>query len=323
VTDVASHRLTQISPKSYEHPADRAATAALGSVPMLDVVVRKLVEFQYERLMRQTLLGGALRAGPDQLPELWQEYEHARAAIDVSEVYDLYVTQFPIANAFTMGAGKPVIVLSSALVGMLEPAELRTVIGHELGHVLSRHVEYSTALAILLSVGTTGIPRLAGLPIRAVGAALYEWYRAAELTCDRAATLVNRDPLVTSRTLMVIAAGLPSKLLNLDAFLRQSAEYEEWSSPWDRFTRMRFELGLTHDMPVRRVTELTAWVRSGEFDRIVGGSFVTRDREPPARDQAGDAVRHYTDRFKAIFREADAAVGDATGKIADWLRSKE
>jgi Zn-dependent protease with chaperone function len=318
-SEVAVHRLRGISPKSYEHPADRAATAALGSVPGLDLVVRRLVEFQYERVMRQMLLASSVRVGPDQLPELWQQYELALATLDVPEVYDLYVTQQPIANAFTMGAGKPVIVLNSGLVSLLEPDELRTVIGHELGHVLSRHVQYSTALAALVQLGLGGVPRLAGLPIRAVRAALLEWYRAAELTCDRAATLVNRDPLATSRTLMVIAAGMPSNQLNLDAFLRQGGEYQQWSSAWDRLSRFRIELQLLHDVPVRRVSELMLWVRSGAYDRIIGGSFVTRDREPDVGQQAGDAVRHYTERFKRIFRDADAAVGDATGRIADWL----
>ena len=37
-------RLIDISPKAYEHPADRAATAALRSIPMIDTVVRKLIE---------------------------------------------------------------------------------------------------------------------------------------------------------------------------------------------------------------------------------------------------------------------------------------
>ena len=48
---------------------------------------------------------------------------------------------------------------------------------------------------------------MAGLPLLAVRIALLEWFRAAELSCDRAATLVNRDPLVTCRTLMVMAGG--------------------------------------------------------------------------------------------------------------------
>ena len=38
-------RLLNLSAKAYEHPADRAATAALQSIPMLDKVVRKLIEF--------------------------------------------------------------------------------------------------------------------------------------------------------------------------------------------------------------------------------------------------------------------------------------
>ena len=40
----ASLKLEDISPRAYEHPADRAATAALRSIPMLDTVVRKLVD---------------------------------------------------------------------------------------------------------------------------------------------------------------------------------------------------------------------------------------------------------------------------------------
>jgi hypothetical protein len=118
---------------------------------------------------------------------------------------------------------------------------------------------------------------------------------------------------------MVIAAGMPSSQLNLDAFLRQGTEYEEWSSAWDRLSRFRIEMQLTHDVPVRRVSELMLWIPSGAYDRIIGGSFITRDREPDAREQASVAARHYTERFKRIFREADAAAGDATGKIADWL----
>jgi Zn-dependent protease with chaperone function len=319
MSELAPHRLRGISPKAYEHPADRAATTALASVPMLDKVVRKLIEFQYERVARQMMLANCVKVGPDQLPELWRHYERARAVLDVPELHDVYIMQDPEVNAFTFGAERPVIVLNSSLVSLLDPDEVLTVVGHELGHVLSRHVTYSTALWILLRLGFGGAPPLAGLPIRAVFAALLEWYRAAELTCDRAATLVNRDPLATCRTLMVIASGLPSRELNLDAFLRQGADYEEESSMWDRFSRFRFELNLTHDVPVRRVSELMLWIRSGAYDRIIGGSFVTRDHERDVRHETSDAIRHYSERFKRIFREADAAVGDATGKVADWL----
>ena len=53
------HRLEQLSPRAFEHPADRAATAALKSVPGLDAVVRKLIEFGYERAFRQVYLAAS------------------------------------------------------------------------------------------------------------------------------------------------------------------------------------------------------------------------------------------------------------------------
>jgi hypothetical protein len=212
---------------------------------------------------------------------------------------------------------------------------VRTVLGHEAGHILSDHVLYITALHILvlLSRGVR-LPFLAGLPLQAVMLALFEWYRAAELSADRAATLVNRDPLVTCRTLMVLAGGVSSRKLNIDAFIRQATDYEEWSSGWDRLNRMRSDVWLTHSRPVRRVKEITEWVRSGEYDRIVKGEFPTRDQQADARREASEAYEHYKERFARIFAdfggenvgervaEAQEKVAGAAGKVVDWLRPR-
>ena len=233
-------RLANISSKAYEHPADRAATAALAQVPLLDQVVRKLIEFGYERAFRQQFLAGSVRLGEQQLPAIWADWNAVCARLDLPERYDLYLTQFPFANAAAVGAGTPMVVLNSRCVDLFDDLELRTVLGHEAGHILSEHVMYRTALMILLEFsGATRLPFLAGLPLMAVRMALLEWFRAAELSCDRAATLVNRDPLVTCRTLMVLAGGVSARKLDLDAFIRQAGEYQEWSSAWDKLNRMR------------------------------------------------------------------------------------
>ena len=107
-------RLSEISSKAYEHPADRAATAALQSIPMLDQVVRKLIEYGYERALRQVFLGGSVQIGPDQLPELWASHRAALARLDIAEVPDLYLTQFPVANAAAIGSERPMVVVISA-----------------------------------------------------------------------------------------------------------------------------------------------------------------------------------------------------------------
>jgi len=320
-------RLANLSSKAYEHPADRAATAALQSIPMLDVVVRKLIDFGYERALRQQFLAASVRLGEDQLRQTWADWNAVCARLDLPERYDLYLTQYPVTNAAAIGAGKPMVVINSRCIDLLDELEIRTVLGHEAGHILSDHVLYRTALIILIQLtGATRLPMFAGMPLMAVKFALLEWYRAAELSSDRAATLVNRDPLVTCRTLMVLAGGAASRKLDLDAFIRQAGEYEDWSSGWDRLNRLRSELFLTHSYPVRRVKEVTAWVRSGDYDRIAAGEYPTRDQHADAGKEAGEAVEFYKERFRKIFNEfggekAQERVADAAGKVGDWLKT--
>jgi Zn-dependent protease with chaperone function len=320
-TQLVPYRLKDISSKAYEHPADRAATAALKSVPMLDTVVRRLIEFQYERALRQILLGNSVKLGPDQLPDLYRGYQRAIEALDMPQTYDLYLTQFPLANAAAVGSGKPMVIVNSELVELLEDDELRAVLGHEVGHILSDHVLYRTALMILLQMTSFGpLPLLGGLPLLAVRTALLEWSRAAELSADRAAVLVTRDPLITCRVLMVLAGGRSSRELNLDAFLRQATEYHEWESGWDKISRFFVERRVGHAYPVRRVSELMKWIQSGGYDRIIGGAYPRRGEDADPRTEAGDAVDYYTRRFKAIFREAGEGVEKAGEKLSDWLR---
>ena len=324
-------RLKDISPKSYEHPADRAATAALQQIPMMDTVVRKLIEFG-ERSIHQQLLAGAVRLGPEQLPEIWASHRAALARLDIEYVPDLYMWQMPFTNAMAIGSKKPMVVLNSGAVSLFDEHEIRTVLGHEAGHILSDHLMYRTALLILLQIGVKPLMRLpffAGLPLLAIQLALLEWYRAAELTCDRAATLVNRSPMTTCQTMMVMAGGAASRKLSLDAFVKQANEYVEWEPGWDKLIRFTRELSMTHPYPVLRVSELMKWVRSGDYDRIMSRRVPQARTRANVREEAADASDFYADRFKTIFKEAGEGVskagdkaGDAADKISEWLRSK-
>jgi len=317
-----AYRLTNISPKAYEHPADRAATAALASIPMLDLVVRKLIEFGYERALRQTYLGASVRLGTDQLPEIWTLYQHVLGVLDMSDEPDLYITQQPMANAMTVGAERPIVVLNSATVSLLDNAQLEAVIAHEVAHILSEHVLYRTALEILLRIGSARrLPIAAGVPLAAVQYALLEWARATELTCDRAAAIVTRDPRVVCKMLMTMSGGAKADDLNLDAFMRQAMEYTESGEGFDRLQRLLTDLRLDHALPVKRVAELLAWVRDGEYDRIVGGEYIRRGQEPPAREEAGAAASHYGERFRELFKDAGEQVNDAGQRLGDWLRN--
>lgn len=314
---VEGYQLKNISSRAYEHPADRAATAALKAIPHLDTVVQKVIEFGYERALRRGVLGSAVRLGDDQLAHVYRAHARAYATLDLAPVPDLYLTQFPIANALTVGAGRPIVVVNSQLVALLDAEQLRGVFGHEAGHVLSEHVLYRTALVILLRV--SAVPAIP-LPLFPLKAALLEWFRAAELSCDRAAALVTRDPLAVCRTLMVIAAGAEAANLNLDAFMKQAQDYRETGSSFDRFSRLAVDLNLTHPMSVQRVHELMQWVKAGDYDRIVGGTYITRDEPVHPRAEASDAVSHYAERFRETFHDLGESIGGAGEQLSEWLR---
>lgn len=317
-----------ISAKAYEHPADRAATAALQAVPMLDVVVRRLVEWSYERALRQFYLGNSVKVSDRQLPEVGAAYRGVHRILDMPDDYDLYVTSALNWNALTVGSRRPMIVIAADLLEHLGPGEQRGVIAHEMGHILSDHVLYVTALNILLAAGS-GLPLVMGLPLRAVRAVLLEWMRAAELSCDRAATLAVRDPRIVCRTLMVSAGGIPAGRLDLDAFMAQAMEYENWDDSSDRVRRFFNEIGATHASSVRRVSEVMKWVQSGEYDRIVRGEYRRRTDPSDVGQEATDAMEFYAERFRAMFRELGenvTSLGEqAAGmsqQVADWLRNR-
>jgi Zn-dependent protease with chaperone function len=321
---------TGISSKAYEHPADRAATAALKAVPMLDTVVRKLIEWGFERAMRQHYLGNSVKVSEHQLPDLWASHLSVCRILDMPEVYDLYVTSPVPGIAQAIGSGKPMVVMDGRALVNLESGEQRALIGHEVGHILSDHMLYMTALQILLSAGGS-LPFFLGMPFRAVRAVLLEWYRAAELSADRASAIVVRDPQIVCRLQMTLSGSMHVRDLNLDAFMAQAMEYEAWDDPSDRVRRFFNELGKTHPDSVRRVSEVLKWVQSGEYDRIIRGEYRTRDQDANAnvRDEAGDAVEFYAERFRAMFREigenlnkAGSQVGGMAEQLADWIRSR-
>lgn len=315
-------RYEQISPKSYEHPADRAATAALRSVPLMDKVLKRLSDIGHERRLRQVLIGNAVQISDQQVPELWARYVRLASVLDVSPVPDLFVTQTPMANALTIGAKRPVVIVYSSLVRDYTSPEVEAVLAHELGHVLSEHYYYQTALqflAMLLRVPGGTAVTIVGIPLRAVYLVLLEWMRAAELSCDRASALVVGDPLVTCRMLMRMAGGAIEGM-NLEAFLSQAARYAEEEDLLARWSRAWVEASLSHPFAVKRTRELMGWVNEGGYDRIRAGGYVRRGQEPPAGAEMESAIAHYRERFVRVLETAAGNVDRVLRRVEDWLR---
>ena len=62
------------------------------------------------------------------------------------------------------------------------------------------------------------------------------------------------------------------------------------------------------------------WVQSDDNNRVIRGDYPRRDEDADVRGAAGDAVEHYSERFRAIFRETGENVASAGERMAEWLR---
>jgi Zn-dependent protease with chaperone function len=323
MTIETSYRYEQISPRAYEHPADRAATSALHAVPLLDKVIKRLIDLGHEKRLRQMVLGNAVKVGPEQLDEVWRRYVQAATILDLPSVPDLYVYNRAEVNAMTLGANRPIVVMNSSLVSGYSIDEIQTVLAHETAHVLSEHYYYTTALVLLGQFLNGALPKslLLGLPARAIYYALLEWARAAELSADRAAALVRADPLDPCRVMMRLAGGALTGM-NFEAFLKQATEYQEEDDLFSRNARFWAELRMDHPFAVRRVKELVDWVQSGEYDRIRSGSYPRRGNEPPPSAEFDAAVAAYRAKFSAFLERTAGDVQRLGRQLGDWLKAR-
>jgi Zn-dependent protease with chaperone function len=285
----------------------------------MDKAIKRLTHLAMERQLHQMLVGNAVRIGEQQVPQLYASYQRCATALDIDPVPSLYITQTPLANATTIGAHRPIVLIFSGLPASYDAYEVESVLAHELGHVLSEHYYYTTAFVLVAQMLTSTMPGITGLPVMALYMALLEWSRAAELSSDRASALVMNDPLTTCRMLMRMAGGAVEGM-NLDAFIAQATEYEEEDDLFARWGRAMVELTRTHPFAVRRVRDLVAWVGAGDFDRIRSGSYVRRGSEPPPSAEFEAAVTHYRERFSSMLERTTGGVQRMINQLEDFLR---
>lgn len=317
--------LTGISSRTWEHPADRGALVALRKLRGFDTVLKAMSGLVNERTTRLLLLGTTVRVDERQFPTLHFLLRDAARVLDADEVPELYVRADPTLNAVTIGLDKPIIVLNSALVDLLEEDELRFVIGHELGHALSGHAVYRTLLDRLLNLtGVLNTIPLGGLGIRAIIAALYEWSRKAELSADRAGLLATQDPAAAIRAHMQLASGGLMGELDLATFMAQGKEYLDSGDLRDSVLKLLLVEKTTHPFAVVRAAELRAWVDSGAYAAVLGGDYPRRDADADAKvtDAAKDAAQSYSSAFEASQDALGRLVHDVAGVAGSmkvWL----
>lgn len=299
--------LTDIDPRTWEHPADRAALMALRRIPVFDEVLRKVFGLFGEKPIRLSFQANAVRVGPRQFPDIYKIYRRVLRTLDSPEDYPLFISQTPVVNAGAYGMNHPFIILNSGSIRLFDEPEQTYLIGHELGHIMSGHVLYKTMTVLLIQLAQMGFP-VVGIAARVVLMALLEWSRKAELSCDRAGILAVQEPEAALRAFMKLAGGGRMEETDLNEFLVQADEYREGGDVADAVFKVLNLLGETHPFAVLRAAEARDWIEKGEYDRILRGEYQRRTDDRTAyKDDLAEAGRAYKEDAKGLWEQFEGA----------------
>jgi len=322
--------LPQLSVRAFEHPADRAALHTLRSVPGFDTLLRGLFGLIGDRSVRYLHLGNAVRVGDQQFSRLDGLYRECLEVLDLDRRPELFVVQTPVVNAGAIGVDDPFIVLHSGSLQLFDDDELRFVLAHELGHVMSGHALYKTMLGLLLrlSFGYIGLP-IAGMAVLGVVAALREWDRKSELSADRAGLLAVQDEAVAYRVHMKLAGGGHVGEMSVEAFEAQALDYERAGGVLDGVIKLVNLMQHTHPFSVVRLAELKRWVESGSYAAVLRGEYPRRsDDESNVAKELLEGLRSYQESYRQskdplsrFMKELTQAGSSALERARDKLRT--
>jgi Zn-dependent protease with chaperone function len=293
--------LRGISSRAWEHPADRGALVALRELRGFDILLRKMSGMISERSLRLSLMGSSIRVDRHQYKRVHDAYLQVGAVLDAADLPDLYITRNPDLGGMCIGIDKPVIVVNSGSLDLLDETELKFLLAHELGHALSGHGLYRTLLMVLLRLTTS----VAWIPVGVVGlrvitAALYEWSRKSELSADRAGALAVQDPAAAVRFMAKMAGGGDLHDVDTAAFLEQAKEFESGGDLRDSFLKLLLLEQRSHDFAVARAAALKTWIDDGEYREYLAGDYPKRedDKNASITAEARAAAKSYKDLFE-------------------------
>ena len=179
----------------FQCSSDKDALGILESTGILAYLVDQFLVKPRERRQREWLSKhGFSTTRFKGFETLVEECAYTLSLEALPEVY-VIESEMP-ANAFTFGNDTaPVIVVDSRLIQAMGSDELRSLLGHEMGHVKSRHMLYHS-LANILAEGVGISTSLMGLQYisMAMKLALLAWSRESEFTADRASLISCGDP---------------------------------------------------------------------------------------------------------------------------------
>lgn len=170
--------------------SERKSSKELYELFEADVIKKILSEAQIEpqkENLKTIFEGVNFKISSKLSPKLYSICEQVKEKLEFTDKVEFFITNSPVLNAFAIFRAEDthshIIVLNSGLVEKFDVDELKFVIGHEIGHLVSEN-------ANLLKIINFLFPTENKLPLVFYNKISY-WKKLSELTADRFGFLAN------------------------------------------------------------------------------------------------------------------------------------
>ena len=161
---------------------------------------------QIDQGVRERLLKEGIRLSERLSPRIYRVFSEVCQALGLEAQAEVFCLPSKEINAFAMldvrkDTTYSLVGVTARALERLEDAELRSILGHEIGHILFGN----NRLAALISTDAAN-PSVTVLP--ALGESLYlRWRKKAEISADRVSVLASRDFRATATSLLKATFG--------------------------------------------------------------------------------------------------------------------
>lgn len=249
----------------YAHPVDEWIIRTLKALPIegiLDSPLDTLISAQIGQF-----LATGIFIDQKSFPDLYQVLARCAETLGIPIPHAVANSSPHLFNAFTAGTDEySFINITSGLCQFFTPDEAAFVIGHECGHIASKHMVYHMLVRIMTDASSRYLGKLGQIIRSTAGIPLLAWSRRMEITCDRAGLLCCGDLAIAERALLRLVAGHADvDRVDIEDYLRRYKEMAEYhgASGWQQFF-------WTHPLIPKRIEALRLFARSELYHDLAG-----------------------------------------------------
>lgn len=257
----------------YEHPLDKAALEVLKKIPLIDKLAEAAIDFLVKSSLYLETVGDCCRVTKETVPHVYDVYEIALKRLNMPVEPQLFIKFDYEYNAYATGIDEPFIVVYSSFIQDTDDEELLYVLGHELGHIKSKHIKYHTLAQVIQSGLAGAFKRYTPFVTNGLMYALYDWQRKSELTADRAGMIAAGGAehciRCNQRTMGRSDCG---KYINfsLESILDQ---YNDFNSSMDGFVGKLLYITqtamITHPWSIERIKKALEWSETEQYKNLI------------------------------------------------------